>query len=863
MAQWTQTLEPYIRVHEEVKTMAINPTAGEDLIVGVTFISDAGPSTPTLIRSQKEFLETYTSQDLSQEYIESLNQLYTGDDKTLASTMWANAYRLAGSTSILAVRASKADGLYYTKPFGSSSTDQYIIKDGQLLKKVQSFKLVIDKNGLMNDSSQSSQDGWIISVRGVGTFGNRVTDEGVQYDFFANTLPELVDQLNDTVSFFSPTYSFYSVAEQTIGTKLEGSDADQANAVVFEEVYLGQNFLDTNDPRTFIHNPKDNDYNYGLRYLITVEPDWTQSNGYQVTVNLNRPDYSDFESYPYYATNVYNSSTPLKVRIRRFNHDAVKGKELTSAEKATLYHNGPSPYIVLTDVLNTYTSGGELEPTQDKLDKDFYEIAVFDPSINGETSFFNVGKVLGRGDMEVSEVNSYLQMIQLTLPDNLRDLGLNYYGYDYNSNNPAATNDDMIWAPTTQPNTSRWSDHTYVEETDSEHVAAVIAGGIDELYKFNATEHGLTPHESLVKVVDLDGTTESYYEYTGTNTYSTYQQLAEIWSSLVDTIEGKIATVETDEPGSLPHQYIWTINGTNSLFVDLTIDPEKTDLLSVSDSDFKKAMDKILEDEVYVTEGLSDLGNTELSFQSYLANMAISETGNYFYPISTVNSTNYMTIGNSATKISQDSYKLYLSAPWDIDTGTLGWKFYASPSVIYWEAVSRNRRNNNEFASLLGQSYGLVQYQRPTTEFNKKTRQLLLSRKVNTAYWNISTQAWNMNDCYTKENENNIMNEDGNSRLMLRISKAMPVILRQFIGRKITEPMCKEVVDVIDYWFRTTIIPMNISVDGYQIFCDYDEALARQNKIKVVVNCRYQRSLKYIEVYNRAFDVGMDISNPN
>jgi hypothetical protein len=56
---------------------------------------------------------------------------------------------------------------------------------------------------------------------------------------------------------------------------------------------------------------------------------------------------------------------------------------------------------------------------------------------------------------------------------------------------------------------------------------------------------------------------------------------------------------------------------------------------------------------------------------------------------------------------------------------------------------------------------------------------------------------------------------------------------------------------------------MNITVDGYQIFCDYDEALARQNKIKVVINCRYSRSLKYIEVYNRAFDVGMDISNPN
>ena len=144
MAQWTQTLEPYIKVHEEVKSMAINPTAGEDLIIGVTFISDAGPSTPTLIRGQKEFLATYTSQDLSQEYIESLNQLYTGDDKTLAANMWANAYRLAGSNTLLVVRASKANGLYFAKPLIPGDNNTYILRDGELLKKVPSFKIVLE-----------------------------------------------------------------------------------------------------------------------------------------------------------------------------------------------------------------------------------------------------------------------------------------------------------------------------------------------------------------------------------------------------------------------------------------------------------------------------------------------------------------------------------------------------------------------------------------------------------------------------------------------------------------------------------------------------------------------------------------------
>ena len=69
MAQWTQTLEPYIRVQERVKSATLNPTAGEDLIIGVALISDAGPSKPTLISSQSEFLSTYASQDLTQEYL--------------------------------------------------------------------------------------------------------------------------------------------------------------------------------------------------------------------------------------------------------------------------------------------------------------------------------------------------------------------------------------------------------------------------------------------------------------------------------------------------------------------------------------------------------------------------------------------------------------------------------------------------------------------------------------------------------------------------------------------------------------------------------------------------------------------------
>ena len=794
MAQWTETLEPYIKVQERVKTATLNPSAGEDLIIGVALISDAGPSTPTLITSQPEFLSTYASQDVTQAYIEGLNKLYKGDDKTLASTMWANAYRLAGSNSILCVRASKANNLYFTKPLNNEDgTDPttYVIRDGEMLKKVPSFKITLNDIG---DEANVDSDGWGINIAGVGIFGNRVTDDGTQYDYYCGNLPDLIDSLNDTSKFFCPDYEFLDNQGNVIEVDMSDTSSRSNVAIskmFLKEVYLGAEVIDTTDSRTsklswkILDNPtqaqideadakplkedfnevrqvpvnEDNvgdvlrfkdenevitycelqDDNTGMLYIYTINYSSDPNQDEKTIINLNDAAYSGFEAEKNYAINVFNSSTELKVRIRRFNHNAVISKTLSNSELGSLTANGPSPWTVLTGTLDTFTGGKEPKTELDDsvLYQDFYEIAVWDPSINEIVSFFNLGNILGRGDMEVSEVNDLLKMIQLSLPDNLEDLDLNYYGYLNNQ------------------------------------------------------------------------------------------------GEMVNTVAGHLAQI----------------------FCDLTIDPTEYTMLNISDSDLKRALDNLALDEVYTTEGLCDLGNTELSYQNYMASMAIND--NYFYPISTVNSTNYMTIGNSATKISADSYKLYMSAPWDIDTGTLGWKFYCSPSVIYWETVAKNRRNNREFAPILGQDNGTVQYQRPTTEFNKKTRQLLLSRKVNTAMWDVALQAWEMNDNYTKQTENTIMNDEGNSRLMIRISKAMPTLLRQYIGKRISEKLCKNVEDTIDYFFKTNILTMDYNIDGYKITCKYDEILARQNKIKVHVEVRYQRALKYIDVINEAYEIGL------
>lgn len=683
MAQWKETLEPYVKVYETVKSSTLNPSAGGELIIGCALISDAGPSVPTLITSQSEFLSTYSSADLTKEYVAGLDNLYEGDNKTTASTMWMNAYRLAGSNSLLCSRACKADDVFYAKPLTKETTDDdfaYVLRDGELMTKATAKPTI----GLFGTAAEY---GWYINVDGVGKFGNAFNDNGTLYDYYVDNLEDLADKLNETNKFFSPDYVI-------IGTQ-----------VVFKEAYLSGNL--------FVKDSQD-------------QPD---------VVNIELTDFPDSsnEASEYYAVNVFNSASELKVRIRRFNHDAVSQKSIAVT---SLESSGESPWVVLDNVIETYYSGNELK--KDIAKRDFYEVAVVDPSISSEVLFFNVGNIPGRGDMEVSELNENLKMIQLVLPDDMSKLNLEYYGRK--KKDDATTIKEQIWA-------------------------------------------------------------------------------------------------------------------------DLTIKAENTKILSVTDSDLKKALDKISLDEVYVVEGLCDLGNTELSFQNYMANMAVNE--NYFYPISTVNSTNYMTIANNATKISQDSYKLYMSAPWDIDSGTFGWKSYMSPSVLYWEAVARNRRNNEEFRGILGQSGGIVQYQKPLVEFNKKTRQLLLSRKINTALWNIQTSAWNMNDNFTFQSVENIMSDDGNSRLAIRISKAMPLLLRQFIGRKITSKLWDDAKGVLNYWFRSTIMSMQYTVAEYAVIIDESNnpaELQRQNKMAVTVNVRYLNSLKYITVYHNILELGMDVT---
>src|SRR5574344_323443 len=400
----TQVSEPYVKVHESIVSNTVTSTSGTDLVIGCVIISDTGEGNPTLITSQKEYLANYASQDLNKTYINSLNSLYSGDDSTMAASMWLNAYRLAGSSNLLVVRATKDKGVQFAKSFSSSSST-YILKDGQLLKKVPPFRLIVDADTtnytsgetlISSNVADASSHGFAINIKGTGIVGDFYSENTSDptVDIRVSSLEELVeDYMSNSSNFFSPKYT-YETWNPNDGTVV--SSTTNVNSVLFSEVYLGQSFLDKSN----------SGMSTGLLYALTVAEDLT---GGAKSIDLNGVDYSGFDanSISAYAINKYNSNVDgIKVRIRRFNHDAINSKSVTPDANA----NGSSPYTVLTNVLSTYFSG--TSTVSSNASRDFYEVALYDPSLSSEALYFNLGSLTGRGDIDtLSDLTDQLGLI--------------------------------------------------------------------------------------------------------------------------------------------------------------------------------------------------------------------------------------------------------------------------------------------------------------------------------------------------------------------------------------------------------------------------------------------------------------------
>ena len=654
--------------------------------------------------------------------------------------MWLNCYRLAGSGSLLISRACKVDGsMTYAKPLDPTMSEaaakmqDYIYHEGEILKAVSPFKLVIDEGNLLTEESAdevtSANDGWAISIRDVGVFGNRVNDNGPLYDYFVDNLYDLVDKLNETGKFYISEYHFF----KDVKCEEEVDDPEfnkyEIKVVKFDHVFLasggvmepevfdadgnveywGYDSTGTTKNKwgdsyhavidTFEKNPKtegwyekdaNNEYvatndttpvdgkkyyykgnadldstAVGCAYIIPADINW--ESGSQSIIDLNSEKYSGFTAPKFWVRNLYNSRVDLKVRIRRFNHNAVKN--IQTEEGST-----DSPYQVIKSVLDVYTKKKTKTPAMSVLKYDFYEFCIYDPAVSSDAQIFNVGQVPGRGDITIADLNDNLGSMHLELPQDLGELGLSYYGY--------------------------YNDGEELKEVEQINANAKIGASDDS--------------ESLIMA---------------------------------------------------------------------------------GNGDIMRAYDRIELDERYIVEGLTDCGCTESIIQNYIANIATQS--NYFYPVSSAASTNYMVIANKKNKITKRNSNIYHLAPYDLDDGTVGYLFNCMSSTLYWETVFANRRLNLEFAAAFGQNRGVVSTVNLAKEFNKEERQLLLTKKVNTIFRDVYLERIYINDNFTAQEDDNVWKEENIVRLRIRISKAMPVLLSQFKGRQNNQKCWDDCISVI------------------------------------------------------------------
>lgn len=296
------------------------------------------------------------------------------------------------------------------------------------------------------------------------------------------------------------------------------------------------------------------------------------------------------------------------------------------------------------------------------------------------------------------------------------------------------------------------------------------------------------------------------------------------------------------------------------------------ELLKVGEEDLNKALDKIVDDERYIVEGLCDFGITNSDevigtngYQSTMASRtALIEdeplNSNYFYVPSGTKSTNYLVIANNASLIPA-SYNVMYLAPWDKDSGTLGFEFDVSPSVLYWEGVARNKGVNNEFAAMFGQTNGIVSPVKLAKKFGKKERQMLLAKRVNTIFEDVAQGATYINDDVVSYKTDDILNSENNVRLKIRINKSIPQLLSKFKGEPSNYRTWKEAREAVEYWFKSTVMTWNYTISEYKVVCDSTNNTAetiRQHKLVMRVMVRYERSTKYIIVYSDAYDLGIE-----
>lgn len=288
---------------------------------------------------------------------------------------------------------------------------------------------------------------------------------------------------------------------------------------------------------------------------------------------------------------------------------------------------------------------------------------------------------------------------------------------------------------------------------------------------------------------------------------------------------------------------------------------------SKEDSNLFAALTVLAEQELYDIEYLAPMGITRMPVVKRLK--SIGEANKWFCPIDapydrltfTAVKKYFNSLGLDATNVPSG----IAMGPFDKNSSLCGFNAWIAASTLYYERVMANKAQQAEFAPVFKQNYGILNYTNPAKLFKKSEREALLSsgRPINWAVYDQRRDVYYLNDNRTYQSKDDIVKEEQNARLVWKISKDLIRILDQFIGKYNTRATRQQVHDVINYYFNWSIMNQRFPPEAYEIICDESNnpaELIRENKMAVEVRIRLYNAIKYIEVINRVFPLGVDFN---
>lgn len=286
---------------------------------------------------------------------------------------------------------------------------------------------------------------------------------------------------------------------------------------------------------------------------------------------------------------------------------------------------------------------------------------------------------------------------------------------------------------------------------------------------------------------------------------------------------------------------------------------------SMDVSSLSSAVYALADQKQYDIEYLSPFGITASAFiKDYVY---VGQQNWWFTPVDIpYNYTTAASIKIFASQI-KNSNNVIIGGPFDKNSGFLGWICKIAWSSLYYERVFINRANSMEWAPCFEETNGVLSYANPMLQLGETDRVDLLNGSAGPVVFTIFNQQTNtyyLNDNWCHTTTRNVMSEEMNRRMINKIAKDEKRIMNRFKGRTNTQKTREDVVSILKIYMDNNIMNQFYKPVEYLITCDESNNtvdLITANKLAVRVSIRLLGSIKYIDVLNDIFPLGIEFEN--